>query len=58
MAVSYTHLDVYKRQPQTGQGHLRRRAAVSGLLGADGFLKRQAPDPIPDGYLLYTSRPR
>ena len=35
--------------PQTGQGHLRRRAAVSGLLGADGFLKRQAPDPIPDG---------
>ena len=28
---------------------LRRRAAVSGLLGADGFLKRQAPDPIPDG---------
>ena len=34
---------------QTGQGHLRRRAAVSGLLGADGFLKRQAPDPIPDG---------
>ena len=35
--------------PQTGQGHLRRRAAVSGLLGADGFLKWQAPDPIPDG---------
>ena len=35
--------------PQTSQGHLRRRAAVSGLLGADGFLKRQAPDPIPDG---------
>ena len=34
---------------QTGQGHLRRRAAVSGLLGADGFLKRQAPDSIPDG---------
>ena len=30
-------------------GHLRRRAAVSGLLGADGLLKRQAPDPIPDG---------
>ena len=35
--------------PQTGQGHLRRRAAVSGLLGTDGFLKWQAPDPIPDG---------
>ena len=35
--------------PQTGQGYLRRRAAVSGLFGADGFLKRQAPDPIPDG---------
>ena len=35
--------------PQTSQGHLRRRAAVSGLLGANGFLKRQAPDPIPDG---------
>ena len=35
--------------PQTGQGHLRRRAAVSGLLGAGGLPKRQAPDPIPDG---------
>ncbi len=35
--------------PQTGQVHLRRRVAVSGLLRADSFLKRQAPDPIPDG---------
>ena len=35
--------------PQTGQGQLRRRAAVSGLPGAGGFPERQAPDTIPDG---------
>ena len=34
--------------PQTDQRHLRRRAAVSGLPGAGGFPKRQAPDPILD----------
>ena len=53
----YSKLGEYENQshvrhagtPQTGQGHLRRRAAVSGLLGADGFPKRQAADPIPDG---------
>ena len=60
VAVSYTHLDrglaaenqsyvCYAGTPQTGQGHLRRRAAVSGLLGADGFLKRQTSHSIPDG---------
>ena len=46
---NFLWLVTFPGTPQTGQGHLRRRAAVSGLLGTDGFLKWQAPDPIPDG---------